>query len=117
MLKKVDRVNILLDIYGELLSEQQREVMEFYYVSDYSLGEIAAYYQVSRQAVYDRIKRSVDFLERYEEKLGVCRAFHYRKEKLNEALNIIYNKDDLPEGKLEHIKQILGELYRENEKE
>lgn len=39
--------------------------MELYYADDFSLGEIAEEYHVSRQAVYDNIKRTEKF-EDYE---------------------------------------------------
>ena len=49
--------------------------MSLYYLDDYSLGEIAEEYDVSRQAVYDNIKRTEAMLEEYEEKLYYLRNF------------------------------------------
>ena len=43
--------------------------MELYYGEDYSLGEIAEEFEVSRQAVYDNIRRSAQLLEDYEQEL------------------------------------------------
>lgn len=49
--------------------------MSLYYLDDYSLGEIAEEYDVSRQAVYDNIKRTEAMLEEYEEKLLLFQNF------------------------------------------
>ncbi|BBP89297.1 UPF0122 protein YlxM [Bacillus safensis] len=46
--------------------------MSLYYLDDFSLGEIADEYEVSRQAVYDNIKRTEAMLEQYEEKSCSC---------------------------------------------
>ena len=50
---------MLLDCYGDLLTEHQRSVMEQYYCEDLSL-----------QAVRSLIKRTEDILLNYEENLG-----------------------------------------------
>ena len=61
---------LLLDCYGELLTEHQRNVMELYYCEDLSLAEIGAPLGITRQAVRSLIKRTEDILLNYEEKLG-----------------------------------------------
>lgn len=53
--------------------------MSLYYLDDYSLGEIAEEYSVSRQAVYDNIKRTEAMLEQYEEKLLLFQKFQERQ--------------------------------------
>jgi len=53
----------LLERYGSLLTEHQREVLELHLGSDWSLAEIAARQGVSRSAVHDLIRRSVQVLE------------------------------------------------------
>lgn len=52
--------------------------MQLYYLDDWSLGEIAEEYEVSRQAVYDNIKRTENMLEEYEEKLSLFSKFEER---------------------------------------
>ena len=67
LLEKTTRMNFLFDFYQALLTEKQRSYMQLYYLDDLSLGEIAESYGVSRQAVYDNIRRTEAMLEEYEE--------------------------------------------------
>lgn len=78
MLEKTTRINYLLDFYQALLTPKQRNYMEMYYLEDYSLGEISEEANVSRQAVYDNIKRTEAMLESYEEKLLLLDKFEKR---------------------------------------
>nr|WP_246427524.1 putative DNA-binding protein [Paenibacillus phyllosphaerae] len=68
-LAKTTRINLLFDFYEPLLTEKQRTFLKYYFHDDYSLGEIAAEFEVSRQAVYEHIKRAESVLESYESKL------------------------------------------------
>jgi predicted DNA-binding protein YlxM (UPF0122 family) len=79
MLEKTTRMNYLYDFYHSLLTPKQRSYMSLYYLDDYSLGEIAEEYEVSRQAVYDNIKRTEAMLEEYEEKLLLFQKFQERQ--------------------------------------
>jgi 16S rRNA (guanine1207-N2)-methyltransferase len=69
-----DRANRLLDRYGRLLTERQREFLVRYYQDDLSLGEIAAQLCISRQAVHDGLRRALAMLERFEAALGLVAA-------------------------------------------
>jgi len=71
MLEHKEYVNLLLDYYGELLTDKQQEIMTYYFKDDLSLAEIAENLQVSRSAVHDLIKRSEGTLQHYEEKLSM----------------------------------------------
>lgn len=66
--------------------------MELYYLDDWSLGEIAEEFEVSRQAVYDNIKRTENMLEEYEKKLNLFSKFQERT-KLIENLKTAIEKD------------------------
>ena len=57
-LEKTNRMNTLFEFYGSLLTDKQQEYLHLYYAEDYSLGEIASEFDVSRQAVYDNIRRT-----------------------------------------------------------
>lgn len=68
---KLGRKLLLFDVYGTLLTEKQQQAMALTYNEDYSLGEIAAMQGISRQAVFDAIRRAEEQLESYDEKLGL----------------------------------------------
>lgn len=65
------RISLLLDAYGELLTEKQRDFLRRYYEEDFSFGEIAREAGVSRQAVFDSVKHGEAALENYERVLGL----------------------------------------------
>ena len=58
----------LYDLYQRLLTEKQQMYFESYYFLDLSLSEIAENYNISRNGVYDQIKRVEQSLYDYEEK-------------------------------------------------
>lgn len=67
--------NLLLDFYGNMLTEKQRQIMSLYIEEDSSLSEIANEINTSRQAVYDAVKSSENILKTYEEKLKCVERF------------------------------------------
>lgn len=82
-------MNFLFDFYQALLTDKQRSYMQLYYLDDLSLGEIAESYGISRQAVYDNIRRTEAMLEEYEAKLELFHKFKKRQqitEKLSKCL-------------------------------
>ena len=71
-IEKMVEIGLLFEQYKELLTEKQREMVSLYYEEDYSLGEISENLGVSRQGVYDTLKRSEKILREYENKLHFC---------------------------------------------
>lgn len=71
-----------------LLTPKQREYMNMYYSDDLSLVEISELANVSRQAVYDNIKRTEGILESYEDKLALYDKFEKRKQLLIQLQDI-----------------------------
>ena len=65
----------LLDLYGDMLTEKQKDVMELYYDQDLSLAEIAEHEKITRQGVRDSIKRGEAYLLELEEKLHFAEKF------------------------------------------
>ncbi len=114
MLKKFNRINLLFDIYGPLLTLRQRGALRLYYADDLSLREIAGEYGISRQAVYDLLRRAVKTLEMLECKLELCARFHHRQECLEEACRILESCAGR-DGALERLKSIVAELRLQNE--
>ncbi|ALC91007.1 hypothetical protein AM500_15340 [Bacillus sp. FJAT-18017] len=99
MLEKTTRMNYLYDFYQSLLTEKQQSYMSLYYLDDYSLGEIAEEYDVSRQAVYDNIKRTEAMLEEYEAKLLLLQKFQERNILLAQIKELLQS-DSVPKQDL-----------------
>lgn len=94
-----------------LLTDKQRTFLKYYFHDDYSLGEIAAEFEISRQAVYEHVKRAEQALEGYEQKLGLLRRHEALQEQLArlEALGM-----QLPAGSTERaeLQSVLEEIRR-----
>ena len=84
MFKKDMKYSLLLDFYGDLLSERKKELIELYYNEDLSLAEIAEHSGITRQGVRDSIKRAEAQLKEYEERLGLAKRFNAMGEGLEE---------------------------------
>ncbi|AWX56964.1 MULTISPECIES: putative DNA-binding protein [Brevibacillus] len=89
MLEKTNQVNLLFDFYAPLLKGKQREYLELYYLDDLSLGEIAEMHEVSRQAVYDHIKRAEKQLFEYDQKLRLAERHEKRMDVLNRMNELV----------------------------
>ena len=74
-LKKPISDALLLDFYGQLLTEKAYEISDLHYNEDMSLAEIAENLRISRQAVHDSLQRSTRALRVYEDKLGLAKRF------------------------------------------
>ncbi|MBN2268342.1 MAG: hypothetical protein JXC35_02840 [Acholeplasmataceae bacterium] len=68
-LDKKEYLNQLFDFYEPLLTEKQRLYFEYYYIEDYSLQEISELYKVSRNAIFDHLKKVEQHLLDFEQKL------------------------------------------------
>ncbi len=68
--------------------------MQLYYLEDLSLGEIAGEYGVSRQAVYDNVRRTEAMLEDYETKLNLFSKFQQRLEIVDRLEQLITDTDE-----------------------
>ena len=65
-------ISLLLDHYGPMLTDKQRDVIDLYYNQDLSLAEIAEHEGITRQGVRDNIKRGEAFMLEMEEKLHLA---------------------------------------------
>ncbi|WP_319202868.1 YlxM family DNA-binding protein [uncultured Ilyobacter sp.] len=90
-------VSLLMDYYKNLLSDKQKEYMIEHFERDLSLSEIAKEHDVSRQAVYDNIRRGIKILKEYEEKIG----FYKREQEIKR--NLLKLREELTPEKLEEI--------------
>jgi uncharacterized protein len=108
MLEKTTRMNYLYDFYQSLLTPKQSSYMSLYYLDDFSLGEIAEEYGISRQAVYDNIKRTEAMLEEYEEKLLLFQKFQERSNLLREIKQLLNTHDN----KTSELKELFEKLEK-----
>lgn len=109
------KISILLEIYGNLLTEKQRALLENYYNNDLSLSEIAENEQITRQAVRDNLKKGENKLFEYEEKLGIMRKTKDQEEQIAKVLSEINKIESKMTDKqiakvLEDVKQKLSVL-------
>lgn len=94
------------DIYGELLTEKQREIMEMYYFSDLSLGEISEETGSTRQAAFGCIKRCEDRFAELEKALGLLEKKKRAEELLTELEAALRNGDNAG------CEELVGELRK-----
>ena len=99
-MEKTNRMNALFEFYSTLLTEKQMNYMELYYADDFSLGEIAEEYEVSR---------TEKILEEYEKKLHLYSNYVVRKEYLEQLQQYVqetYPKDSEIKKYIEQIQEI-----------
>lgn len=88
-MEKTLRMSLLFDFYGPLLTERQQDVFQMYFHEDLSLGEIAEQLDISRQAVYDLLKRASAILEDFEFKLALVAKHRERQEIYGKLLTLV----------------------------
>jgi predicted DNA-binding protein YlxM (UPF0122 family) len=109
-------ISILLDFYGDLLTEKQREIMDLYFNDDLSLAEISENNNTSRQAIHDIIKRCQKLLLDYENKLGLMKLNNNAKAKKKGLLSKVDSLNDKitdleMKNMIEEIKSDIIELF------
>lgn len=95
---------LLFDFYGELLTDRQKELYQLYHLDDLSLGEISEQLSISRQGVYDAIRRCDKQLTHYEEKLQLVHRFIRNKERMKQIYHLTTKLRE------EHAMSELGEI-------
>lgn len=81
-MEKFVRQSLLYDFYGELLTQTQKSIYEDVVMNDLSYSELAREYGISRQGVFDMMKRCDKKLEDYENKLKLVEKFENAREKV-----------------------------------
>ncbi|SHD76988.1 YlxM family DNA-binding protein [Schnuerera ultunensis] len=123
MFERIVEVGILFDFYGKLLSERQFTAIELYYVHDLSLAEIGEELGISRQSVYDTLKRAEENLYEYEKTLGLVRKFKYNREEIDKLFKLMddmeieaRNIDNLiMQKKVKDLKETITKIIDNNQ--
>ena len=116
MEKKVT-LSWLLAFYGDMLTDNQREMARLHWEEDYSLAEIAGQFSVSRQSVHDTLNRTEKQLTALEEKLGLLEKFRKMERGLQAckaALSQVRATEDT-EGHLNEARRWIDELLNQEE--
>lgn len=108
MIERKIKFGNLFDFYGQLLTEKQQKILQMYYLEDFSLGEIGDIASVSRQAIYDVVKRAEKILDDYENKLELYKKFNEQNRLLEDILNDI--DQGLSENDISRFKDIKAKL-------
>ncbi len=104
-------ISFLLDFYGDMLKDEQREAMEFCYNDDLSLSEISETIGITRQGVRSRLLKGQKTLFGLEEKLGLAKRFAEMEKTIDvitEKLRAIMNSDNSEE--IERIIELADSL-------
>ncbi len=120
-IEKMVEIGLLFEQYKELLTDKQKEIVSLYYEEDYSLGEISENLNVSRQGIYDTLKRSEKILKDYDNKLNLLYRFQEQEKFVKNIVdkivdikqNLLQNRDCanlIP--KLENIEDICREMLK-----
>ena len=99
--------SMLLDFYGELLTDKQRECYDLHVNEDLSLSEIAEQSGISRQGVWDNIRRAEASLREMEEKTGLIRRFRQLRQGLESLRAPLAELEELSEG---HTRELAREM-------
>ncbi|MCL1828504.1 MAG: YlxM family DNA-binding protein [Oscillospiraceae bacterium] len=113
MLDDTLRRTMLFDFFGELLTEKQREYFDLHYNEDLSLAEIAQQHGVTRQGVWDIIKRAETTLLETEEKTGLIRKYEERRELIARTSDELCLLRDMTNGKARELTDLIHERLEE----
>ena len=112
MVDKIVEMGILFDFYGKLLSDKQYLAIELYYIHDLSLGEIGEELRISRQGVYDTLKRAENKLYEYENNLRLVKKFYSSHKNIENIVKVSIEIKKLAEDINEdRIKKKAEEIY------
>lgn len=119
MLNKLVEIGILFDFYGKLLSERQFTAIELYYIHNLSLAEIGEELGISRQSVYDTLKRAEEKLYEYERTLRLVKRYYYSRDEIDRLYDLIgdiekessYLKNQKIAEKLKELREIIGKIF------
>lgn len=111
-MNEIVRLSMLLEIYKDLITEKQKNVLNLYYNQDLSLAEIADEYGISRQAARDNIKNGEKNLLDYESKLGLLDK-RIRSSNIFDEINLELSKNEVNKEVIKKLNNKLKEIMEE----
>lgn len=110
-MERIVEQTLLYDFYGELLTEHQKRIYEAAVFEDMSCTEIAEEEGISRQGVFDLVKRCNHILEGYEEKLHLVEKFLKNRSQAARIRELAEQLTDIQEnGLVREIIQLAEEI-------
>ena len=107
-MEKNYEISELLDFYGAVLTDKQRDVIEQYYNDDLSLSEIADNFGISRQGVRDAIKRGEAAMLTLEAQIGMAKRYRVLQNALTSLSGLAQNIRVTNETNYNYSKEIAG---------
>ena len=104
MFEKNLNLSVLLDFYGDILTERQKDMLDMYYNNDLSLSEIAENFSISRQGVRSVLKKGETILTEMEEKLNLASRF-----------GTVQEKSDMIAARLTELNSKINDSFVSNE--
>lgn len=81
------KYSMLFDFYGNFLTDRQKEIATLFFYENNGLSEIADFFGLTRQSVYDILKRIKFTLDEYESKLGLYEKYNKSKKFLSKIVD------------------------------
>lgn len=111
MMEKLVEIGGLFDFYGKLLTEKQYLAIQLYYLEDLSLAEIGDEMNVTRQGIFDLLKRAEQNLYEYEDKLGLVNKFEFSRKNIKNIMKISSELEELAQnGNYEEISEKIKKI-------
>lgn len=104
------KTSLLLEFYGELLTNKQRETLKLFLDDNLSLSEIALMYKTTRQAICDLVRRTEKILNNYEEKLQLLNNYQVIRSKIEQGLSLLQKVDNKDVDQAKEIFQSILEV-------
>ena len=116
----MDKISLLYDFYGKLLTEKQRQVMALYHEENLSLSEIGEEFRITKQAVHDTLKKAEQSLMEYEKNLGLVDKFirsNQAFQQIDREIDQIMSVTEEPQvlQRLERVRNIIRALEEQQE--
>ena len=114
-MEKNVKISMLLDLYGNLLTDKQYSLLNDYYNNDYTLSEIAENEAITRQAVRDNLMKGENNLLEYDDKLKMLQKRENNQNIVSNSIDLlefIANKNENDTETVDLVKRIINNLKK-----